>query len=225
MVGAPQEPRQDGRPNPESRGRASEVPQSPSRQELVGQTEVGGTPSSSQPREDGQEQWSSHGRDEAEDERGSQGTVVELHRGRARSAPEEDVEGREGTRQAARPLATSFRAEGAILNMLRKVKRTAKATPPFYLRHTVHHNVEELRNHWRHVIAIAGEIQLATSRLDAGESHQVVVPPTPERDCRYSCQFFQICGLFDDGSDVESVIEVEYEHVDPMARYTEEADA
>ena len=116
------------------------------------------------------------------------------------------------------------KVDGAILNMLRKVKRTARANPPFYARHRVQHNVEELRNHWRHVVAISLDIRNAIERLERGESHQTVAPPTPARDCRYGCIFFTICPLMDDGSDVESVIEFEYEHVDPFDRYGKEAD-
>jgi hypothetical protein len=125
----------------------------------------------------------------------------------------------------AQDAAPFPKVDGAVLNMLRRVKRTARATPPFYARHRVQHNVEELRNHWRHVVAIALEIRAATTRLDAGESHQRVAPPTPARDCRFTCDFFSVCPLFDDGSDVESVLDFEYEHVDPFERYLEEADA
>lgn len=116
------------------------------------------------------------------------------------------------------------KVDGAILNMLRKVKRTASAVPPFYERHIVQHNVEELRNHWRHVVGIAQEIQRVTEQLDAGGSHHMLVPPTPTRDCRFTCEFFTVCPLFDDGSDVEAVLEFEYVRVDPMERYTQEVE-
>jgi hypothetical protein len=107
---------------------------------------------------------------------------------------------------------------GAILNMLRKVKRV-RAKPPFYQREEIRHNIEELRNHWRHTMAVAREIDEAETRLDKGEDHQSVVPPTPARDCRFMCEFFSICPLFDDGTDVEWVIENEYEEHDPLERY------
>lgn len=109
--------------------------------------------------------------------------------------------------------------DGAILNMLRKVKRTSRANPPFYARHKVEHNIEELRSHWKHVVAIAKEMQDAITRLDAGESHHTVAPPTPTLDCRWSCNFFSVCPLFDDGSDVEVVLDFEYEEHDPLERY------
>lgn len=109
--------------------------------------------------------------------------------------------------------------DGTIINMLRKVKRTSRAKPPFYDRHKVEHNIYELRNHWRHVVAISKEIRDAMNRLEAGESHQTVVPPTPAVDCRYMCPFHSVCALFDDGSDVEAVLEFEYEEHDPLERY------
>lgn len=109
--------------------------------------------------------------------------------------------------------------DGAVLNMLRKVKRTAAAKPPFYLRQKVEHNIHELRNHWRHVVGIAREMERAIARLDAGESHHVVAPPTPQVDCRWSCPFYSICSMFDDGSDVEAVLELEYRDHDPLDRY------
>lgn len=115
------------------------------------------------------------------------------------------------------------RTGGALLNMLRKVKRTARAKPPFYERADVRHNVEELRNHWRHTVAVAKKIAEAEAALDAGASHHDVVPPVDQTDCRYSCPFFQVCPMFDDGSDVEDLLETLYEEHDPFERYGEPA--
>lgn len=120
---------------------------------------------------------------------------------------------------ALQPDTNKPLTDGALLNMLRKVKRTVRAKPPFYARHRVEHNLHELRSHWRHVVAIAREIQDAEARLAAGESHHTVAPPTPALDCRWSCPFFGVCAMFDDGSDVESVISFEYEQRDPLERY------
>lgn len=109
--------------------------------------------------------------------------------------------------------------DGAVLNMLRKVKRTAAAKPPFYARHKVEHNIHELRSHWKHVVGISREMQRVVDRLDAGEDHHRVVPPTPQTDCRWSCPFFTICPMFDDASDVEAVLALEYREHDPLERY------
>lgn len=108
---------------------------------------------------------------------------------------------------------------GVLLNMLRKVKRTARATPPFYMRVVVPHNVEELRNHWRHVLSIAREIQSVTRRLEEGESHHSVVPPSPANDCCWSCEFFKVCKMWDDGSRIEDAISAMYRVGNPLERY------
>lgn len=113
------------------------------------------------------------------------------------------------------------RADGVLYNMLRKSKRTARAKPPFYDRKEVRHNQEELRNHWRHVVSWATRIQDARERLDAGETHHTVCPPVPEKTCTWQCDFFKICGMLDDGSDVEGAIDDMYTQVDPLARYNE----
>ena len=122
------------------------------------------------------------------------------------------------------------RADGVLYNMLRKVKRTANAKPPFYGREEVRHNLEELRAHWRQTRFWALQILDATRQLNEGVHHQDVVPPSRSRDCTWQCPFAQVClaGLFDDGSDVEGALADLYTEVDPLQRYsrdTEESDA
>lgn len=112
------------------------------------------------------------------------------------------------------------RTDGGVLNMLRKVKRTASANPPFYGRHEVRHNLEELRNHWRHVLGEVTRIMEAESALRAGVPHHEVCPPTPKRDCTWDCDFFALCHLLDDGSDAEGMIAELYKEHDPLERYT-----
>lgn len=110
-------------------------------------------------------------------------------------------------------------AQGVLYNMLRKVKRTARAKPPFYGREEVRHNVSELRNHWYHVLALARELQDAERRLSAGESPHEVAYPNPTRDCRWDCPFFGVCTLFDDGSDPEAALAANFIVGDPLERY------
>jgi PD-(D/E)XK nuclease superfamily len=108
---------------------------------------------------------------------------------------------------------------GILWNGLRKVKRTAKATPPFYMRDDIRHNRIQLRNHWQHVLAVAQEILATTAALDAGVDHHSACPPSPTRDCFWECDFFRICSFFDDGSDVEGAIEAMYVEANPLERY------
>jgi hypothetical protein len=109
--------------------------------------------------------------------------------------------------------------QGVLLNMLRKVKRTARANPPFYLREPVTHNVIELRNHWRHVVSVAKEIEATKARLDSGEDHHSVCPPNPTDDCSWDCPFYAICVMADDGSDFEGALDSIYDEKDPLERY------
>lgn len=108
---------------------------------------------------------------------------------------------------------------GVMLNMARKVKRTAAAKPPFYGRETVPHNIHELRNHWKHMVAVGREIQRTRARLDAGESHHSVCPPNPTRDSSWDDPFFKVSAMLDDGSDWEGALSELYEERDPLERY------
>lgn len=113
------------------------------------------------------------------------------------------------------------RTDGGIYNMLRKVKRTVRAKPPFYGRHEVRHNVQELRSFWIRLVGEIEEIVRLRQRLDAGADHRHVAYPTPTRDCSWDCPLVHICTMFDDGSDVERAIEQLYEEYDPYERYEE----
>jgi hypothetical protein len=116
---------------------------------------------------------------------------------------------------------------GIVVNGLRKVKRTAKANPPFYGRTPVWFNPDVLRAHYRHVRAVWYRIDSATQALDEGQDHHGIVPPAMggSRDCRWWCPFVAVCGSFDDGGDPESVLAADFEDHDPMARYAEEEGA
>lgn len=123
--------------------------------------------------------------------------------------------------EAGEPVPDERFTDGALYNMLRKVKRTATAKPPFYERVEVRHNMDELRNFWLRVMGTVARIEEAYAKLDSGEDHHYVVPPRPSRDCTWSCEFFPVCPLFDDGSNAEGLLEQCYVHTDPIARYAE----
>ncbi len=99
-----------------------------------------------------------------------------------------------------------IRTSGGLYNMLKKVKRTARATPPFYDRIEVHHNKEELRNMWTRVHAVIKEIVEARKALDDGGDHHYVTYPRPSRDCTWDCDFFAMCPMMDDGSRWEAML-------------------
>lgn len=113
------------------------------------------------------------------------------------------------------------RIDGALYNMLRKVKRTVRAQPPFYDRAEVHYNHAQLENFLKQTLASAREIVAATDALDAGYEHHVVTPPTQTPECRW-CDFFGVCTMLDDGSRVEDALAANFEIGNPLARYAEE---
>jgi len=117
--------------------------------------------------------------------------------------------------------AAASRAQGVLYRMMRKVKRTATAKPPFYAEEEVLHNLDELRNHWRHVVAIAREIVEATRNLDNGGDPHTYAYPSARSTCSWDCNFLDACKLMDAGAgaDPEGYIAENFIVRDPLARY------
>jgi hypothetical protein len=115
------------------------------------------------------------------------------------------------------------RAEGALYNMLRKIKRTRAARPPFFARIPIDHNRYELISHTAQLVGAIDRLNDATQLMNyRPELHQEVAPPRPSRDCVWKCEFFKVCRMFDDGSRVEAAIEEHYVADDPLAYYDTE---
>lgn len=111
------------------------------------------------------------------------------------------------------------RCDGALYNMLRKVKRSARAKPPFYDRVEVRHNKHELESFRRRLVGVIKTMLDVIARLEAGEDPHVVVYPSPTRDCSWSCDFLPVCTMFDDGSRVDAMLEQYYVQEDPLSHY------
>jgi len=111
------------------------------------------------------------------------------------------------------------RCEGGIFTMLKKVKRTANAKPPFYDQIEVRHNTFALRSFWNRIHGTVSDMMGVRKALDDGADHFYVAYPRPSRDCKWKCQFFAICPLFDDGSAAEHAISELYKVDDPYAYY------
>lgn len=111
------------------------------------------------------------------------------------------------------------RSEGGIFTMLKKVRRTASAKPPFYDQVEIRHNVFTLRSFWNRIHGAIGDLMRVRTALDLGEAHSFVAYPTAGRDCKWKCQFFAICPMFDDGSAAEQALSEMYEEADPYAYY------
>lgn len=113
--------------------------------------------------------------------------------------------------------------DGGIFNLLKKVKRTATATPPFYERLDVRFNDETLQAFWTRTLGTVKEMMEVRDALDEGQDHRFVAYPSPGPDCTWKCPFIHACPMMDDGSDVERYLEDNFEQVDPNERYKSES--
>ncbi len=114
------------------------------------------------------------------------------------------------------------RSEGGIFTMLKKVKRSTNARPPFYEQMEVRHNVFTLRNFWQRLHGTINDLLATRKALDEGITHQLVAYPRPSRDCKWKCAFFAVCPLLDDGSAAEQAISETYAVADPYGYYNTE---
>lgn len=88
-------------------------------------------------------------------------------------------------------------------NMLRKVKRGPQSKPPYYGRHEVRYNDEQLDNAWLHLVVVVDKMVEALQELSlpGSRTHHYVAYPNPTKDCTWDCGFINICPMMDDGSD------------------------
>lgn len=116
---------------------------------------------------------------------------------------------------------TAARFEGLVVprmrhNMLRTVKRTARATPPFYGRVEMPVNDEQLDHHWTHLTTVLDRMVEETITLaEHPELHHRYAEPFPTKDCSWDCPFIGVCPMMDDGSDWEGVLGAMYRTNDP----------
>lgn len=109
--------------------------------------------------------------------------------------------------------------DGALYNVLRRVKRSAQAKPPFYVRHLVTHNQHTRKAYRSRLVATVRDMIKVEEALDAGADHLDTAYPTPSRDCGWRCPFARICPMFDDGSDVERLLTDHYQSDNPLYYY------
>ena len=114
------------------------------------------------------------------------------------------------------------RVDGAIYRLLKKVKRTATAKPPFYEDFHLRHNRKTMENFWMGLHGVVGDMLVLRQQLDDGASPIQVAYPTPSNDCSWKCPFYTACPMFDDGSAVWEYIDDNFEQYDSYQRYEEE---
>jgi RecB family exonuclease len=111
------------------------------------------------------------------------------------------------------------RVEGAIFRILKKVKRSASARPPFYEQVEIRNNKRAIRNFWDRTYYTVAQMLDLKKALDSGVDPTAIAYPTPSRDCSWKCPFVQVCPMFDDGSNAEQMLEDLFEEHDPHERY------
>lgn len=96
----------------------------------------------------------------------------------------------------------------AIYNMLRKVKRTGTAKPPFFRREPVHFNAYQRANFERQLRTVVRDmLRKEEETLHLGDDACV---PVVDQDCSWKCSFFNVCAMKDDGSDIDGALNTLY---------------
>lgn len=114
--------------------------------------------------------------------------------------------------------------DGGMYNLLKKVKRTATAKPPFYDRLDVRFGKKTLASFWIRTVGTLMDMRRVREQLDAGVDHRLVAYPKPMMDWHCGkCPFFALCPMLDDGSSAEQMIEDMYVQTNPNARYNSES--
>lgn len=122
--------------------------------------------------------------------------------------------------EALNPDEDNTRVDGGIYNLLKKVKRTVKAKPPFYERIDVRFNKKTMDSFWIRTLGTVRDIMEARDALDGGADHRYVCYPTPTMDWKTgSSPFFPVYSMLDDGSSAEAYLEEHFHQVNPNARY------
>src|SRR6266498_3056262 len=119
-------------------------------------------------------------------------------------------------------LVGSTEVQEVLWNKLRKVKRTARAKPPFYQREELYISEEELRRFYIRTLGTIKDILMTEAKLDAGEDHYEVCYPRPSSDCSWKCQYRKVCPLMDsDPEAAKQMLSDMFQVEDPYARYTD----
>lgn len=112
--------------------------------------------------------------------------------------------------------------DGALYNLLRRVKRTGQAKPPFFDRLEVRHNPTTVATFRERLRGQALTIDLVEQSLNQGVDHHLIAYPSPSARCTWGCEFSTVCPMFDDGSRAEDFLQEHYVVVNPLDRYDHE---
>lgn len=113
-----------------------------------------------------------------------------------------------------------MRTTSGLYNMLRKVKRTKTANPPFFERVEVPQSIVTIQSYRQRVLGEAEDIINLRAILDGGADPKQVAYPNPMANrCEWDCDFFLVCPMVDDGSRVEDFLTNFYEQANPHDHY------
>lgn len=110
-------------------------------------------------------------------------------------------------------------------NLLKRVKRTVRAKPPFFKRLPVYSTDRELKAYAKRVEQQAGEMEELEYRLrENPDLGPIEAYPNPTNDCTWDCPFFAVCPHFDRSPEAaELMLEAAYEEGDPLAHHSLDA--
>lgn len=128
------------------------------------------------------------------------------------------------TRQQYRTYALIMRLSGKPVQSvevigLRRSRRTARSTPPYYQRTTVTHPDAVLRAHWHHISLLIRDMRAACDYLERTDHAQDGLPPSVTRDCQWQCPFKAPCAALDYDEDYMTILDTDYIVTDPLERY------
>ena len=127
--------------------------------------------------------------------------------------------------------------DGGIIRTLRRVKRTAKSSPPYYQADSFRYTDTELDAAEARIASICMQILDARASLDyvyregggrldlVNAVQRLELYPSPRlNECRWDCPFVSVCPMMDDGSDWPGAIvsSGRYVQTDPYAYYRED---
>jgi hypothetical protein len=120
------------------------------------------------------------------------------------------------------PPEDGAEVDGGVYNLLKKVKRSPTAKPPFYDRIDVRFNDETLNSFYVRLLGVLTDMMEVRDKLDEGADHRFVAYPKPQMDWHCGmCPFFQLCPMMDDGSSADRYIEDHFDVINPYERYND----
>jgi RecB family exonuclease len=111
------------------------------------------------------------------------------------------------------------KAEGGQVVYLKRSKRTARAVPPFYALAEVRYSRHVLNATYLKTRSLITDMLRIRRELEAYDGHLELTPPSQQWSCSWSCPFFYLCPLMDDGSAWGAMAEQEFVRQSAYAYY------